>query len=206
MKRYNHTWVTGSKYVKRYSLKKHVIGETHILLLDLEKKELGPAVYNKHIAENTHIDRGLVEMVHNLETLRVCFHNAYYLVPNERPFERLLHHYQPTPTKKWCPTIYIYLNDRAATNFTDVVNEMPKNDPSDQVRKCKYISRLGDGSTDAAITEEELTYLLFTIEQGKPGAKFLSIESIEYTTAEDLKDAIKIVLSRVRTIFQTDSM
>ena len=95
------------------------------------------------------------------------------------------------------------MNDRAATNFTDVVKKMPKNN---QVRKCKYISRLGDGSTDAAITEEELTYLLFTIEQGKPGAKFLSIEAIEYTTAKDLKDAIKIVFSRVRTIFQTDSM
>ena len=112
-------------------------------------------------------------------------------------------HDQPTPTKKWCSKNYIYLNDRAATNFTDVVKKMPKNN---QVRKCKYISRLGDGSTDAAITEEELTYLLLTIEQGKPGAKFLSIESIEYTTAKDLKDAIKIVFSRVRTIFQTDSM
>lgn len=142
-------------------------------------------------------------MLHHYQPTPLLHHHQPTPLLHHYQPNPLLHHDQPTPTKKCCSKNYIYLNDRAATNFTDVVKKMPKNN---QVRKCKYISRLGDGSTDAAITEEELTYLLFTIEQGKPGAKFLSIESIEYTTAKDLKDAIKIVFSRVRTIFQTDSM
>ena len=85
-----------------------------------------------------------------------------------------------------------YLNDRAAPNFIDVVDEMPKNVLTDQVKKCKYISVLNDGSTDIGVIEE-LVYLSFTTEQEKPEVKFLSIESPQFTTAK----GFKIVFSRI---------
>ena len=85
-----------------------------------------------------------------------------------------------------------YLNDRAAPNFIDVVDEMPKNVLTDQVKKCKYISVLNDGSTDIGVIEE-LVYLSFTTEQEKPEVKFLSIESPQFTTAK----GFKIVFSRM---------
>ena len=86
------------------------------------------------------------------------------------------------------------LNDQAAARFINVVDEMLKNYLADQVRKCKYISVLIDDSTDTAVIEEEMVYLLFMTEQRKLKVKILCIESPEFITAEGLKEGIKIAL------------
>ena len=46
-----------------------------------------------------------------------------------------------------------------------------------------YFSLLTDGSTDSAVIEEEVVYLLF-LNEGKPEIKFFSIETPLHTTAE----------------------
>ena len=67
------------------------------------------------------------------------------------------------------------LYERAAVNVIDVVGEVLKNNITDQLRKCKYIFVLSEGSTDVAVIEELLFFLLFMADQGKPEVKFLPL-------------------------------
>ena len=62
-----------------------------------------------------------------------------------------------------------------------------------------YFSLLTDGSTDSAVIEEEVVYLLF-LNEGKPEIKFFSIETPLHTTAEWLKKAISSVFKRTGMI------
>ena len=115
-------------------------------------------------------------------------HLAYHFTISLSDYTAIIQLRQKNSVQKFIS----YLNDRAAPNFIDVVDKMPKNDLTDQVKKCKYISILNDGSTDIGVIEE-LVYLSFTTEQGKPEVKFLSIESPQFTTAK----GFKIVFSRI---------
>ena len=56
---------------------------------------------------------------------------------------------------------------------------------------------LTDGSTDAAVIQEELVYVLFVNNDGYPNVKFLSIECPTHTDAEGLKEAIKLSFGRI---------
>ena len=62
---------------------------------------------------------------------------------------------------------------------------------------AKSFSLLTDGSTDSAVIEEELVYVLFLTGDGYPSVKFLSIECPEHTDANGLKEAIKLAFNRI---------
>ena len=142
-----------------------------------------PWLYIKHNVENRPVGSALVKIAHNdLETMRISFNSAYYLAKNERLFSdyaNIIQLQQKGDVQKFT----FHLTDRSATNFI-IVGKMLKNDLTDKVRKCKYISLLSNSSTDTAINQEELVYLLFMTEQGNPEVKFLSIESPECATTE----------------------
>ena len=81
------------------------------------------------------------------------------------------------------------MTDRAAADFTDCLAEIKKEDLIKAISTSNYFSLLTDGSTDSAVIEEEVLYLLF-LNEGKPEIKFFSIETPLHTTAEGLKEAI----------------
>ena len=64
----------------------------------------------------------------------------------------------------------------------------------------RYYSVLTDRSTDAAVIEEELVYVLFINTDGYPKVKFLSIECPKHTDVEGLKETIKLSFSRIGLI------
>ena len=121
----------------------------------------------------------------DLETLRICFNSAYYLVKQECPFSdypNLITLQHKNGIKKF----QSYMTDRAAADSTDCIVE---------VKKSNYFSLLTYGSTDSAVTEEEVLYLLF-LNEGKPEIKFFSDDTPSHTTAEGLKEAISSAFKR----------
>ena len=124
----------------------------------------------------------------DLETLRICFNSAYYLVKQECPFSdypNLITLQHKNSIKK----SQSYVTDRAAADFTDCIAEVKKEDLIKAISTSNYFSLLTDGSTDSAVVEEETLYLLF-LNEGKPDIKFFSIKTPLHTTAEGLKEAI----------------
>ena len=59
-----------------------------------------------------------------------------------------------------------------------------------------YYSVLSDGSTDSAVIEQELVYVLYLSKDGVPIVKYLSIESAENDDASGLKNCITNAFQR----------
>ena len=184
--------------MKKDSVKKHLASDLHLTALDLENKaKLGATSYNEQVLNQTPIGQGLMKMADKeKEVLMVCFNTAYYLVKQERPFsdyKDLLN----LQFKNGVKEFQSYLNDRAAGNFMDVVGDIMKQRFVVRLSKANYYSLLTDGSTDAAVIEEELEYVLFLDVDGRPKVKFMSIETPKHTTADGLKDIIEISFNRI---------
>ena len=84
---------------------------------------------------------------------------------------------------------------RAAIDFSDCIAEDKQEDLIKAISTSNYFSQFTDGSTDSAVIEEEVIYLLF-LNEGKPDIKFFSIETTSHTTAEGLKEAISSEFKR----------
>ena len=159
------------------------------------KRQLGAVRFKEKVVKDTPIGRGLTKMGEkDLETLRICFNSAYYLVKQECPFSdypNLITLQHKNGIKKF----QSYVTNRAAADFTDCIAEVKKEDLIKAISTSNYFSLLTDGSTDSAVIEEEVLYLLF-LNEGKPEIKFFSIETPSHTTAEGLKQAISSAFKR----------
>ena len=171
-------------------------GEAHKKANELEqKRQLGAVEFKEKVMKDTPIRRGLTKLGEkDLETLRICFNSAYHLVKQERPFSDYpdlitLQH------KNGIKKFRSYVTDRAVADFTDCIAEVKKEDLIKAISTSNYFSLLTDGSTDSAVIEEEVLYLLF-LNEAKSEIKFFSIETPSHTTAEGLKEAISSAFKR----------
>ena len=171
-------------------------GEAHKKANELEqKRQLGAVEFKEKVMKDTPIRRGLTKLGEkDLETLRICFNSAYHLVKQERPFSDYpdlitLQH------KNGIKKFQSYVTDRAVADFTDCIAEVKKEDLIKAISTSNYFSLLTDGSTDSAVIEEEVLYLLF-LNEAKSEIKFFSIETPSHTTAEGLKEAISSAFKR----------
>ena len=93
-----------------------------------EKRQQGAVGFDEKVVKNTPIGRGLTKMEEkDLETLRICFNSAYYLVKQERPFSdyaNLITLQHKNGIKKF----QSYEADRTAADFTDCMAEVKKED------------------------------------------------------------------------------
>ena len=198
MRSFTPAWIEGTKSVKKDTLQKHLKSELHLKALDLQNKtELAPSKYNEHVLVNTPIGRGLVRMADiDRENLRVCFNTAYHIAKSEQPYSDypgLL----DLQFKNGVQAFNSYKNDRAAAQFVDVIADELKDNLIKLLTNARYISLLTDGSTDSSTIEEELIYVLFLDQDGRPKVKFLSVEEPEHASAEGLKEAIGLAFSRI---------
>ena len=76
------------------------------------------------------------------------------------------------------------MTDRAAADLTDCIAEVKKEDLIKAISTSNYFSILTDGSTDSAVIEEEVLYLLFLNER-KPEIKFFSTELLRTLPLRD---------------------
>ena len=193
---FTQIWIDGSKSVKKDSIQKHLNKEAHKKANELEqKRQLGAVGFKEKVVKDTPIGRGLTKVGEkDLETLRIRFNSAYYLVKQERPlsdYPNLITLQHKNSIKK----SQSYVTDRAAVDFTDCIAEVKKEDLIKAISTSNYFSLLTDGSTDSAVIEEEVLYLLF-LNEGKPEIKFFIIETPSHTTAEGLKEAISSAFKR----------
>ena len=135
---------------------KHLNGETHKKANGLERRiTLCGAEFNDKVVKSTPIGKGLSKMAKkDLETLRICFNSAYYLVKQEQPFSdypNLISLQQ----KNGIENFKSYVTDQVAAEFTDHIAEVSKEELIETIKNANYFSLLTDGSTDSALIEEE---------------------------------------------------
>ena len=143
LKTFTQIWIDGSKSVKKDSIQKHLNGEAHKKANKLEqKRQLGAVEFKEKVVKDTPIGRGLTKMGEkDLETLRICFNSAYYLVKQERSFRdypNLINLQHKNGIKKF----QSYVTDRAAADFTDCIAEVKKEDLIKAIATSNYFSLL----------------------------------------------------------------
>ena len=151
-KTFTQIWINGSKSVKKDSIQKHLNREAHNKLE--QKKQLGAVGCKEKVVKDTPIGRGLTKKGEkDLETLRICFNSAYYLLKQERPFSdypNLITLQHKNRIKKF----QSYVTDRAAADFTDCIAKVKKEDIIKAISTSNYFSLLTNGSIDSAVIEE----------------------------------------------------
>ena len=88
-----------------------------------------------------------------------------------------------------------YRNNRAATQFVDVTGKSMKDSFVENLGSANY-SNLTNGSTELSMLEQELLYALY-LSDGKPIVKVLSIETLEHTHADGLKESIETTFQNI---------
>ena len=118
--------------------------------------------FKEKVVKDTPIGKGLTKMGEkDLETERICFNFAYYLVKQECPFSDYpnlitLQH------KNGIKEFQSYMTDRAAVDFSDCIAEDKQEDLIKAISTSNYFSLFTDGSTDSAVIKEEVIYLFIS--------------------------------------------
>ena len=81
----------------------------------------------------------------------------------------------------------------------DYIGTVTKKSFAKYFANARYDSALSDGSTDSVIIEQELVYMLYSLNADMPVMKYLSIESPENSETAGLKDYIIKVFPRFGT-------
>ena len=89
-----------------------------------------------------------------------------------------------------------YVTERAAGIFADYIGKVFKEMLANDLTNARYYCVLSDASTDSAVIEQELIYVLFMLE-GTPQCKFLSTESDENANSEGIKGCINKAFERI---------
>lgn len=199
MAKFSLAWIRpGTKTVEKDSLVKHLSSEQHKTAKNLSRSsELGAEVYMERVIENTPIGRGLKKMHEkDKKSLEIKFNTAYYLAKKERPYSD----YNDLLTLQIKNNIQgiksHYNNDRTAATFTDYIGKVMKESLTADLAKSRYYACLNDGSTDSAVIEQEMVYVLF-LHEGTPMVKYLSIESVKSADAEGVKESIEDAFNRI---------
>ena len=174
--------------LKNNTLLKHLKTNMHRKSSNYHKQEeLGAKNFVQHIIEETPIGRGMARMNEkDKESLNIHFNSAYYLGKHERPFTdypALLDLQEKNGALKFNES---YRTDRAAAIFSDFIGESLKIPIVDVLIEANYYALLSDGSTDKAVIEEEVIYVLFLKNDGRVAVRFLSIENLKTVDANGI--------------------
>ena len=90
-----------------------------------------------------------------------------------------------------------YITNRACAVFTDYIGKVTKESFAKDFANARYCSVLRDGSTDSAVIEQEVVYVLYISKDGVPIVKYLSIASDENDDADGLKDCISKAFEKI---------
>ena len=188
LKNFSQIWINGSNLVKDF-IQKHSNDEALKKANELEqRKTLDGAEFIDKVVKAKMTEK-------DLETLRVSFNSANYLVKQQQSFSdnpNLFFLQQKYGVKNFKS----HVTDQAATEFTDHIEKVSKDELIETIKKSKYFSLLTDGSTYSAMIEEEVIYLLFS-KDGKPEVKFVSIKVPSHTTAEGLNETMISAFKRI---------
>ncbi|XP_067654440.1 zinc finger protein 862-like [Haliotis asinina] len=90
-----------------------------------------------------------------------------------------------------------YLNRNACATFVQSIANVVKENTASELEKCRFVSVLSDGSTDSAITEQEIVYVRYVTDDGVLKTRLADIVDLEHGHAKGVKDGIFQGLSSV---------
>ena len=129
------------------------------------------------------------------DSLRAKFNTTYYILKKERPFTdypNLLNLQTKNGISKLGAS---YSTPNASAYFADYIGKVMRESLKKLISKANYFSVLSDGSTDSAVTEQEMIYVLFICE-GTPVLKYLSIKNVKNDDAPGLKSNLEVTFNR----------
>ena len=157
---------------------------------------MGAEVYSQSVLETTPIGCSLRKLQEkDKASLEVKFNIAYYLAKHERPFTDYPHLITLEKKNHLKNIGNSYVTNRACAVFTDYIGMVTKESFAEDFANTRYYSVLSDGSTDSAVIEQEVVYVLYLSKDGVPVD--LSIESAENGDADGLKDCISKAFERI---------
>ena len=155
-------------------------------------------VYSQSVLETTPIGCSLRKLQEkDKASLEVKFNIAYYLAKHERPFTDYPHLITLEKKNHLKNIGNSYVTNRACAVFTDYIGMVTKESFAEDFANTRYYSVLSDGSTDSAVIEQEVVYVLYLSKDGVPIVKYLSIESAENGDTDGLKDCISKAFERI---------
>ena len=200
VKGFNTNWIhPRAKSIEKDGLKSHLQTNQHKEAERLEKRsKMGAEVYSQSVLETTPIGCSLRKLQEkDKASLEVKFNIAYYLAKRERPFTDYPHLITLEKKNHVKNIGNSYITDRACAVFTDYIGKVTKESFAEDFANARYYSVLSDGSTDSAVIEQEVVYVLYLSKDGVPVVKYLSIESAENGDADGLKDCISKAFERI---------
>ena len=123
----------------------------------------------------------------NSEVYEKLFNTAYYVASENEPFAKFPK-LCALQTKNGLNFGTNYLNDKGCKMFLTSSSEVLREDVSKELENVRFISILGDGSTDKGIIEQELVYVRFVDSKGQIQTKLGDIDDLEQGNAKGVKD------------------
>ena len=152
---------------------------------------MGAEVYSQAVIEAGPIGRAVRKLQgKDKASLEEKFNIAYYLAKRERSFTDYPHLITLEKKNHVKHISNSYFTDRAAAIFTDYIAIVTEESFAKDFANARYYSVLSDGSTDSAVIEQEIVYVLYLSKDGVPTVKYLSIESAKNGDASGLKNCI----------------
>ena len=147
--------------------------------------------------KNTPIGKSFYKMLaKDIESRRIKFNDVNFLAKREIPFA-VFPDLITLNKKNYVKNVgKSYVTERTAGIFTDYIGKVFKEMLASDLTNAGYYCVLPDGSTDSAVIEQVLIYVLFMLE-GTPQCKFLSSESYENANSEGVKGCINKAFERI---------
>ena len=123
----------------------------------------------------------------NSEVYEKLFNTAYYVASENEPFAKFPK-LCALQTKNGLNFGTNYLNDKGCKMFLTSSSEVLRGDVSKELENVRFISILGDGSTDKGIIEQELVYVRLVDSKGQIQTKLGDIVDLEQGNAKGVKD------------------
>ena len=198
VKGFNTNWIhPGAKSIKKDGLKSHLQTNQHKEAERLEKRsKMGAEVYLESVLETTPIGCSLRKLQEKDSffgsKIQYCllFSKTWKTIYRLSPFDhiRKKNHVKNIGNS--------YITDWGCAVFTDYIGKVTKESFAEDFANARYCSVLSDGSTDSAVIEQEVVYVLYISKDGVPVVKYLSIESVENGN-DGLKDCISKAFERI---------
>lgn len=180
------SFVSGSNFFRKDSLKSHEESQSHFMNVKKEKARINP--------ESSEALKALEKLNEKtISQLKHKFRNVHYLAKKCRPYTD----YVDLCNLNKAQGLDIgttYLTNHSASEFSGFIAEAARNKLRKDIKDCRFLAVISDGSTDASYQEAEIVYVR-TCDKGNIKVNFSLIKNVPRgdaaTICEVMKDGMK---------------
>lgn len=184
----NKPFVLGAGIYKHDSITKHESSKTHEKCILIAKAKAEPkavsAAYKIVKTMNAEI----------MEKLDKLFRNCHAIAVKNKPLTDYLWMCKLDEAKN-IELGQTYRNLEYAKKFVSAIAEVELHSVTELVRRCSFLTVIGDGSTDISVKEQEMWFMRTAIE-GEIYVRFMGVACTEKANAENIVKSLKSVVSQ----------